>query len=157
GDAVGTAPQTGPEPVGFGGGRECVRPHVALERRARTALGAAIDPGGDDGLELGHGSILGIESRRIRTPVPSVRIRPIEWDYNGVMSRIESAAVSSPFMGLVVRIDDGVVVSASFSRVTRHQRDSYGVYDQLAAYFDGDVDALEQINVRADGTPFQLA
>ena len=58
-------------------------------------------------------------------------------------------------MGLVVRIDDGAVVSASFSKVPRRQRDSHGIADLLAAYFDGDVDVLEKIDVRAEGTPFQ--
>jgi O-6-methylguanine DNA methyltransferase len=73
------------------------------------------------------------------------------------MSNIDIAAVSSPMTGLVARIDDGVVISASFSsKVTRPQHDSSGVYEVLAAYFDGDVDALDDIPVRMDGTLFQL-
>jgi methylated-DNA-[protein]-cysteine S-methyltransferase len=72
------------------------------------------------------------------------------------MSLIESAAVSSPFMGLTVRVVEGVVVSASFARSPRPQRDGFGVYDLLVAYFEGEVDALDEIETHADGTPFQL-
>ena len=68
----------------------------------------------------------------------AVRICPCSRYYNGVMSNIDIAAVSSPMTGLVARIDDGVVISASFSsKVTRPQHDSSGVYEVLAAYFDG--------------------
>jgi O-6-methylguanine DNA methyltransferase len=71
------------------------------------------------------------------------------------MSSIESAAVSCSFMGLVARIEDGVVVSASFAKQPRTRKDSYGIHDLLVAYFDGDVDVLEKIETRAAGTEFQ--
>jgi O-6-methylguanine DNA methyltransferase len=53
-------------------------------------------------------------------------------------------------------VDDGVVRRAAFD-FTPHpeKRDSFGVYDVLAAYFDGDVGALDSLAVDAEGTPFQ--
>jgi O-6-methylguanine DNA methyltransferase len=71
------------------------------------------------------------------------------------MTQIEVAAAASDMTGLVARIHDGVVISASFSKVVRAQKDKHGVYDALAAYFAGDVDALDAITVHSEGTPFQ--
>jgi methylated-DNA-[protein]-cysteine S-methyltransferase len=70
----------------------------------------------------------------------------------------ETALVSTPLGGFRAVVEDGVVRQATFDLgVTREsRRDRWGVHDALAAYFDGDVDALEGINAQADhGTEFQ--
>jgi methylated-DNA-[protein]-cysteine S-methyltransferase len=54
-------------------------------------------------------------------------------------------------------IDDGVVRRGSFdSRPHASRRDQWGLHDVVAAYFDGDVDALDAIAVEPEsGTEFQ--
>ena len=53
---------------------------------------------------------------------------------------------------------DGAVRNAAFAgprETARVKRDSHGVHDALAAYFAGDIDALDAIRVAPEGTVFK--
>jgi len=53
-------------------------------------------------------------------------------------------------------VDEGIVRRASFDFTPhREQRDTFGVHDVVAAYFAGDIDALDTLTVGAHGTAFQ--
>ncbi len=69
----------------------------------------------------------------------------------------ETAVVPFPLGSLHVTVEDGVVRRASFdSTRLAAWRDAWGVHDVVAAYFDGDVDALDAIAVEPEsGTAFQ--
>jgi methylated-DNA-[protein]-cysteine S-methyltransferase len=68
----------------------------------------------------------------------------------------ETAQVETPVGAFRAVVDEGVVRSATFLVDRGTQRDRFGVYDALSAYFDGDVDALDTITTSPDGgTSFQ--
>jgi methylated-DNA-[protein]-cysteine S-methyltransferase len=70
----------------------------------------------------------------------------------------ELAQVETPIGAFRAVVIDGSVRTAGFLRErgsTRAERDSAGVHDALAAYFDGDVDALDAIAVAPQGTEFK--
>jgi methylated-DNA-[protein]-cysteine S-methyltransferase len=53
-------------------------------------------------------------------------------------------------------VEDDVVRGARFDTTPQPvHRDHSGVADRLVAYFDGDVDALDEIAADPEGTPFQ--
>ena len=53
-------------------------------------------------------------------------------------------------------VEDGVVRGARFDTTPQPaHRDASGVSDRLVAYFDGDVDVLDEIAAEPEGTPFQ--
>lgn len=84
-----------------------------------------------------------------------VRIRRSGRAYKGHMT-IDFAAVQFPLGSFRATVEDGVVRAATFAFTPRPpQRDRFGVHDVLAAYFDGDVSALDSLEVEAPGTPFQ--
>ena len=98
-------------------------------------------------------------SGRIRTPVALVRIRPATTGYNSLMTT-QTPLVPTPLGAFRAVVEDGVVRQATFDLGTpgESRRDAWGVHDSLAAYFAGDVDALEDINADAPaGTDFQRA
>jgi O-6-methylguanine DNA methyltransferase len=67
------------------------------------------------------------------------------------------AVIRFPLGTFRASIDDGVVQTATFDRTPQPEHhDRFGVYDELNAYFDGDVGALDRIAVDPRGTPFQL-
>jgi len=69
---------------------------------------------------------------------------------------IDLAVVRFPLGSFRAAVDDGVVRSATFDATPQPvRRDRFGVHDVLAAYFDGDVGALDTLSVEAKGTPFQ--
>jgi O-6-methylguanine DNA methyltransferase len=69
---------------------------------------------------------------------------------------IETAQVETPVGAFRAVVDDGVVRAATFLVDQGSQRDRWGVHDALAAFFDGDVDALETITTAPEGgTSFQ--
>ena len=68
----------------------------------------------------------------------------------------ETAIISFPLGSFRANIRDGVVHAGRFEPVSlRERRDDSGVYDALARYFEGDRDALDDIEVETDGTSFQ--
>ncbi len=69
----------------------------------------------------------------------------------------EHAQVETPIGTFRASADDGVVYRAAFVEDVGERRDGCGVHDALAAYFAGDLHALEQIAVGAHGTAFQNA
>jgi O-6-methylguanine DNA methyltransferase len=69
---------------------------------------------------------------------------------------IDLAAVQFALGSFRATVEDGVVRAATFDFTPQPaRRDRFGVHDVLAAYFDGDVGALEGLDVGAHGTPFQ--
>jgi O-6-methylguanine DNA methyltransferase len=67
------------------------------------------------------------------------------------------AVVRFPLGTFRASVDEGVVRAATFDRTPQpERRDRFGVCDELHAYFDGDVRALDRIAVDPRGTPFQL-
>jgi methylated-DNA-[protein]-cysteine S-methyltransferase len=67
------------------------------------------------------------------------------------------AVIRFPLGTYRASIDDGVVRTATSDTTPQpERRDRFGVYDELQAYFAGDVGALDRIAVDARGTPFQL-
>ncbi|HWS44960.1 MAG TPA: methylated-DNA--[protein]-cysteine S-methyltransferase [Acidimicrobiia bacterium] len=71
---------------------------------------------------------------------------------------MDTAVVSFPLGSFRAIVDDGVVRAASFDPAPQPERhDRFGVHEVVAAYFAGDVDALDGLTVRADGTDFQRA
>ena len=68
----------------------------------------------------------------------------------------EQAVVNFELGTFRATVEDGVVRRATFDFVTHPpQRDSFGVHDVLAAYFDGEIHALDTLTVGARGTQFQ--
>src|SRR5215467_6873874 len=67
----------------------------------------------------------------------------------------EIAQVESPVGTFRAVVDDGVVKKATFLKASGEERDRFGVHDALAAYFSGDVDALDRVTAAPDGTAFQ--
>lgn len=160
--AIGAAAQTRPKPGGFG--RSCVRKRLRVARqRIGLATRTAVDAGGSNGGELGHDSLVPPDTRQIRTRLPvgrprglAVRICPTGTDYNGVMT-IETAIVTFPLGTFRATVEEGVVRGGRFEPTPAPvQRDQWGVYDALAAYFAGEVDALDRIATEPEhGTVFQ--
>ena len=69
---------------------------------------------------------------------------------------IDLAVVEFPLGSFRATVDDGVVRAATFDFTPQPpRRDRFGVHDVLAAYFDGDVGALDALHVETHGTPFQ--
>jgi O-6-methylguanine DNA methyltransferase len=67
------------------------------------------------------------------------------------------AVIRFPLGSFRASIADGVVSTATFDETPQpERRDGAGVYDELRAYFAGDVGALDRIAVDPRGTPFQL-
>jgi O-6-methylguanine DNA methyltransferase len=83
-----------------------------------------------------------------------VRIRPAGTAYNGVMTR-ELAQVETPIGAFRAVVVDGVTCTAGFVDARGVRRDSSGVHDVLAAYFGGDVEALDSLDVAPAGTEFK--
>ncbi len=68
----------------------------------------------------------------------------------------DMAVVQFPLGTFRAAIDDGVVRTATFDLTPQPvQRDRFGVYEVLEAYFAGDTAALDSLEVGARGTPFQ--
>ena len=67
------------------------------------------------------------------------------------------AVVAFPLGSFRAVVEDGVVRAATFDATPQQvRRDRWNVHDVLTAYFDGDVDALDNIAVEPDsGTSFQ--
>jgi len=71
---------------------------------------------------------------------------------------IQTAVIPFPLGCLRATVDDGVVRAATFALTPQPaQRDDFGVFDLVAAYFDGEVDALDALPVEPAGTEFQRA
>jgi methylated-DNA-[protein]-cysteine S-methyltransferase len=72
---------------------------------------------------------------------------------------IDIAQVESPIGAFRAVVEDGYVRAGTFQAAGEAgaRRDRWGVHDALAAYFAGDVHALEEVAVQMDGTAFQLA
>lgn len=70
---------------------------------------------------------------------------------------IEIAQVVSPLGPFRAVVEDGVVRSAGFPAGgdSDVRGDAWGVHEALVAYFGGEVDALDEVRVHAEGTPFQ--
>jgi O-6-methylguanine DNA methyltransferase len=67
------------------------------------------------------------------------------------------AVIRFPLGSFRASMDDGVVRTATFDQTPQPEhRDRFGVYDELQAYFAGDVGSLDRIAVDPRGTPFQL-
>ena len=66
--------------------------------------------------------------------------------------------MNTPIGAFRAVVMDGALVTAGFL-ATRNQarpmRDSSGVHDALAAYFTGDIDALDALEVAPEGTDFR--
>ena len=70
----------------------------------------------------------------------------------------QTAVVPFALGSLRVTVDDGVVRSATFDLTPQLPRpDDFGVFEVVAAYFDGDVDALDTLQTEPNGTEFQRA
>jgi len=68
----------------------------------------------------------------------------------------QTAVIPFPIGSLRVTVDDGTVRAATLSLTPQPpRRDDFGVFDVVAAYFGGDVDALDSLLVDASGTEFQ--
>ena len=70
----------------------------------------------------------------------------------------ELAQIETPIGTFRATVVDGSVVTAGFlgDRAASHvSRDDSGVYDAFAAYFAGDIDALDAIEVAPQGTTFK--
>jgi methylated-DNA-[protein]-cysteine S-methyltransferase len=68
------------------------------------------------------------------------------------------AVVEFPLGTFRAVVAGGTVRAATFDPSPQPpRRDAWGVHDRLAAYFAGECDALDAIDARADGTPFQRA
>ncbi|HVJ95292.1 MAG TPA: methylated-DNA--[protein]-cysteine S-methyltransferase [Acidimicrobiia bacterium] len=70
---------------------------------------------------------------------------------------IETAIVTFPLGTFRATVEEGVVRGGRFEPTPAPvQRDQWGVYDALAAYFAGDIDALDRIATEPEhGTVFQ--
>ena len=69
---------------------------------------------------------------------------------------IDIAAVQFRLGSFRATVEDGVIRTATFDLTPQPpRRDRFGVHDVLVAYFDGDVAALDALEVGARGTPFQ--
>ncbi len=68
----------------------------------------------------------------------------------------ELMVITFPLGSFRAVVDDGVITRATFDPAPQpEQRDGSGVYQVLAGYFAGDVDALDTLRVAPAGTPFQ--
>jgi|SRR5438128_4938035 len=67
----------------------------------------------------------------------------------------EFAQVETPIGAFRAVVGDGIVRTAGFVKTYGVRRDSSGVHDALAAYFAGDVDALDALEVAPQGTAFK--
>src|SRR4029077_20386407 len=67
----------------------------------------------------------------------------------------EFAQVETPIGAFRAVVGDGIVRTAGFVKTYGVHRDSNGVHDALAAYFAGDVDALDALEVAPQGTAFK--
>jgi methylated-DNA-[protein]-cysteine S-methyltransferase len=69
----------------------------------------------------------------------------------------DTAVVQFPLGSFRATVEDGVVRAATFEATPQPvRRDAWGVHDVLAAYFDGDIHALDAIVVEPEGgTAFQ--
>ena len=67
----------------------------------------------------------------------------------------ELAQVKTPIGAFRAVVGDGIVRTAGFVKTNGVRRDSSGVHDVLAAYFAGDVDALDAFAVAPQGTAFK--
>lgn len=67
----------------------------------------------------------------------------------------ELAQVETPIGAFRATVDSGAVLTAAFVGVNGVHRDSSGVHDVLAAYFAGEVDALDSLTVAPQGTEFK--
>jgi methylated-DNA-[protein]-cysteine S-methyltransferase len=65
------------------------------------------------------------------------------------------AQVQTPIGAFRAVVDNGVVRRATFLTDVAVHRDRGGIHDRLAAYFAGDIDALDAVTTDADGTAFQ--
>jgi O-6-methylguanine DNA methyltransferase len=83
-----------------------------------------------------------------------VRIRPGDQAYNVGMTR-EIAQVETPIGAFRAIVVDGAVRNAMFVEGKGARRDSSGVHLALAAYFAGEVDALDAIRCEPQGTEFK--
>ena len=69
----------------------------------------------------------------------------------------ELAQVETPIGGFRAVVEGGAVRTAGFIEQKGVRRDSSGVHDVLAAYFAGEVDALDALTVAPQGTAFKQA
>jgi methylated-DNA-[protein]-cysteine S-methyltransferase len=67
----------------------------------------------------------------------------------------ELARVETPIGSFQAVVIDGVVRSAVFVDTRGARRDTSGVHDVLTAYFAGEVDALDKLEVAPQGTEFK--
>jgi methylated-DNA-[protein]-cysteine S-methyltransferase len=68
----------------------------------------------------------------------------------------DMALVEFPLGSFRAAVEEGVVRTARFETTPQPARkDRFGVADKLRAYFDGDVDALDEIAAEPSGTAFQ--
>ena len=67
----------------------------------------------------------------------------------------ELAQVETPIGAFRAVVGDGIVRTAGFVKTHGVRRDASGVHDVLAAYFAGDVDALDALAVAPQGTAFK--
>jgi methylated-DNA-[protein]-cysteine S-methyltransferase len=69
----------------------------------------------------------------------------------------ETAVVQFPLGSFRATVEDGVVRAATFEPTPQPARhDKWGVHEVIAAYFDGDINALDALAVEPDGgTAFQ--
>jgi methylated-DNA-[protein]-cysteine S-methyltransferase len=67
------------------------------------------------------------------------------------------AVVEFPLGSFRAHVEEGVVRAATFDPTPQpRQRDRWGVHDTIAAYFDGELDALDRVATEpANGTAFQ--
>jgi methylated-DNA-[protein]-cysteine S-methyltransferase len=69
----------------------------------------------------------------------------------------ELAQVDTPIGAFRAVVVDGVTRTAGFVDAHGTRRDTSGVHDVLAAYFAGEVDALDKLDVAPSGTDFKQA
>ena len=70
----------------------------------------------------------------------------------------ELAQVETPIGAFRAVVVNGALVTAGFlgtQSQARVMRDSSGVHDVLAAYFSGDIDALDALDIAPEGTDFR--
>ncbi len=72
---------------------------------------------------------------------------------------MERAVIPTPVGPFTIRVEDGALVELDLNGAGEPtvDRDSAGIADRIAAYFAGEIDAIDTITVDAAGTPFQRA
>lgn len=76
---------------------------------------------------------------------------------SAITATTEVAIVPTPIGPLTIHVRDGALVQLDLQGTAPAtvDRDSAGIADRVAGYFEGDIEVIDSVVVDAEGTPFQ--